>query len=696
MEDIEEDKNKSESNAVNINNEINNNINRRSLFQSTIAESNPIVLQLIEFGYNPIYSRRVFHYLHPEDLEEALNYMSVENNIIQHRFVQNNRNVSDELCYICSEKKENHLKELNISDFEDNINRNQNNNNNNVNHINDISNNNIEVTINNDDNHNINENINIDIKKSINSSINKSRNKETELKKNSSITELKSNSSSSFKKSEVEELFNDKTKNIKFDNKANITKSIKINDIKPEKKEECQICNEEFIVNENNKVKNCGHSFCESCWFDFLSVKINENKLPSIKCLDYQCQEKLDDEFIINLLKLDYNLIRKYKKYKLELEIINDPNKKMCPYPNCDSYLELTQIRNKDVTCLNNHTYCFICLKKPHGKLPCCSDVDADIREYAKNNFVKKCPKCSIITEKNNGCNHITCSKCGYQWCWLCNEKYSQNHFKEGKCKGFQFFQPKNDYEIKLVMEGKINSNELSNSQRQFDMGQFENDDDDFEFPHRHFHRRRFDDFVIDIRRARRIRHENEEEVDERMYNDIGKIKKILLFIHYLFFGHNSQIIKVFKINNNSKWGNIIGVFTYLLFGIAFFFQMIYINIIMLFPILLIEGFKKLIIGNLKKYIENFILVSSCLLLGVFFISYGYWMEKIRGFLSGYLKDFSIFLTFISCSLMSFIIVLPQRICLNIILVLVFLIKDHNFRELDYAINEFFGVRFIT
>ena len=185
MEDIEEDKNKSESNVVNINNEINNNINRRSLFQSTIAESNPIVLQLIEFGYNPIYSRRVFHYLHPEDLEEALNYMSVENNIIQHRFVQNNRNASDELCYICSEKKENHLKELNISDFEDNINRNQNNNNNNVNHINDISNNNIEVTINNDDNQNTNENINIDIKKSINSSINKSRNKETKLKKNS-------------------------------------------------------------------------------------------------------------------------------------------------------------------------------------------------------------------------------------------------------------------------------------------------------------------------------------------------------------------------------------------------------------------------------------------------------------------------------------------------------------------------------
>ena len=62
---------------------------------------------------------------------------------------------------------------------------------------------------------------------------------------------------------------------------------------------------------------------------------------------------------------------------------------------------------------------------------------------------MKKCPKCSIITEKNNGCNHITCTKCGYQWCWLCNEEYKENHFNEGKCKGFQFYQPKNVYEIK-------------------------------------------------------------------------------------------------------------------------------------------------------------------------------------------------------------------------------------------------------
>ena len=82
------------------------NQNKRSIFASTIAETNPIVMQLKELGYSNIYSRRVFHYLHPEDLEEALNYMSTENGIIQHRFIKDKRNTQI-LCviYVVNQKK---------------------------------------------------------------------------------------------------------------------------------------------------------------------------------------------------------------------------------------------------------------------------------------------------------------------------------------------------------------------------------------------------------------------------------------------------------------------------------------------------------------------------------------------------------------------------------------------------------------
>ena len=95
------------------------------------------------------------------------------------------------------------------------------------------------------------------------------------------------------------------------------------------------------------------------------------------------------------------------------------------------------------------------------------------MEEYKKNNYVKKCPNCTIIIEKNTGYNHITCAKCGYQWCQICNKEYKSDHYLSGNCQGFQYFQPKNDNDIKLVIEGKLNPEQLFDSQRQMNINEF-------------------------------------------------------------------------------------------------------------------------------------------------------------------------------------------------------------------------------
>ena len=95
-------------------------------------------------------------------------------------------------------------------------------------------------------------------------------------------------------------------------------------------------------------------------------------------------------------------------------------------------------------------------MKEAHGKTPCIKDSNNSINEFANNILVKKCPKCSIITEKKEGCNHITCTKCNYQWCWLYNGEYEPNHFDKGKCKGLTFFNPKNENEIKKALEDNL------------------------------------------------------------------------------------------------------------------------------------------------------------------------------------------------------------------------------------------------
>ena len=76
---------------------------------SNNTEINPIISQLKELGYNDIYSRRVFHYFHPIDLNEALNYMSIESGVVQHQFIYG-RNKSNNLCYICNNSEKKYLK----------------------------------------------------------------------------------------------------------------------------------------------------------------------------------------------------------------------------------------------------------------------------------------------------------------------------------------------------------------------------------------------------------------------------------------------------------------------------------------------------------------------------------------------------------------------------------------------------------
>ena len=569
---------------------------------------NPIITQLIEFGVNPTYSKRVFHFYHPTNIDDALDYLTYENGIIQHNFIQDRNNFENDLCYLCGEARNIHIN-------------------------NNLSNN-------------------------------------------------------------IHRSFNEESLSNSFPNKRGINNSFSNISVKSESKNsensisfqpeiECPICSESFLPDKNNTLKACGHRFCNGCWNDFLSIKIQENQLTSIKCLDYKCQEKPDDNFIINLLNSNNNLIEKYKRFKFNLEIINDPNKKMCPFPNCDSYLELKDENYKIVKCLNNHIYCFFCLNKPHGKEPCNFQLKDSLLEYAKNNLIKKCPKCNIVIQKNKGCNHITCSNCNYQWCWLCNEKYTFDHFDKGKCKGYQNFQPKDEHDIKLALEGKI---KLRDSQIQDELDFTENEQNENNFDI-------FREFSFDNNPNNSNRSENNENYyrQNNSSNNVSNLKKTIIcecccdydsrcynifensivFIFYIFVGHIFISEKLYF----KSWKNYFVSASILLFEFPFFILQVYINIIMIFPYFIKEGFDFLnyYIDDLDKLHEIILFAYYPLLilfLGTFleavyimcsFFRYNSKKVKILSLI------FGIFLSFI---------ILPLHIIINPILLMYIFIKN--------------------
>lgn len=161
------------------------------------------------------------------------------------------------------------------------------------------------------------------------------------------------------------------------------------------------------------------------------------------------CTYSLSDENIKRLLMNNLELYEKYHKFKNNKLILNDADKKFCPEVNCLGFLEKTSEENF-ISCQFGHEYCYNCLSKWHNNKRCEEIIDEDFEKWKKGKYIKQCPNCQFWTEKNEGCNHMTCKACNYDWCWYCTRQCRADHYTRwGTCYGLQFGKLK----IKLIYD---------------------------------------------------------------------------------------------------------------------------------------------------------------------------------------------------------------------------------------------------
>ena len=200
---------------------------------------------------------------------------------------------------------------------------------------------------------------------------------------------------------------------------------------------------------ENYKIE-CEHKFCKECWINYIEEKIKSNE--EILCMEKTCLKKINDERIRYFIKDNDILLKKYENYDLKRKVYNNSNMKFCPFPDCNGIgiiKNLTAPNNKFIKCSNGHEFCFVCLKKWHKGKKCKEEVlDKNLKKLKNEINSKRCPNCGIFLIKYKGCNHITCSNCKYEFCWICKSKYSDDHFKTSGC--FQYKQWK-ICEIKII-----------------------------------------------------------------------------------------------------------------------------------------------------------------------------------------------------------------------------------------------------
>lgn len=214
----------------------------------------------------------------------------------------------------------------------------------------------------------------------------------------------------------------------------------------------CDICCNDDEDDMQTIALLCGHRFCTECYARYLEVKVCvENESRNVQCAAAKCAVIIDQDTV--------KLLCKPQVYDRYVELLNrtyvddNPSLRWCPAPNCEYVADCPSVPQSSlhrivptVVCVCGMRFCHGCGMPDHQPCICaiaklwlqkCAD-DSETANWISAN-TKECHKCKSTIEKNGGCNHMTCKKCKYEFCWVClgpwaehgNAWYNCNRFDE-------------------------------------------------------------------------------------------------------------------------------------------------------------------------------------------------------------------------------------------------------------------------
>ncbi|KAF5341182.1 hypothetical protein D9611_006080 [Ephemerocybe angulata] len=186
----------------------------------------------------------------------------------------------------------------------------------------------------------------------------------------------------------------------------------------------CPICYDTPTLPE---VLSCGHSSCEPCLRHYLTSAGPSSAFPLV-CMggDATCTTPIPIPVIQrHLAKQRFDqLVDTVFTSHIQTNVRRF---KYCTTPDCTRIYQCdTGVQfHQCPSCFSK--ICSLCNEEAHEGMTCeerriQSDPAEQERlnnEWATTNNVKRCPSCSVMTEKTYGCNHMTC-RCGEHWCWIC------------------------------------------------------------------------------------------------------------------------------------------------------------------------------------------------------------------------------------------------------------------------------------
>jgi hypothetical protein len=195
--------------------------------------------------------------------------------------------------------------------------------------------------------------------------------------------------------------------------------------------QECPICGE---AGDMFRLA-CEHQTCRDCLQHMLANAVQEHSTRSLRCSDPDCRQSFSPADIAQMTD-DQALLNNISDLFFQEFAAQDPHIRHCPTADCP-YMYSYEGNPDQVTCPTCHqSYCsncrvnhpvgVACDQAEHQNHGVAADHAAEeaATEQLIHNTTKSCPRCHAAIEKNEGCNHMTCSNCGYEFCWLCSIRW--------------------------------------------------------------------------------------------------------------------------------------------------------------------------------------------------------------------------------------------------------------------------------
>ncbi|KAM4867828.1 E3 ubiquitin-protein ligase RNF144A isoform 1-T1 [Thomomys bottae] len=214
----------------------------------------------------------------------------------------------------------------------------------------------------------------------------------------------------------------------------------------------CKLCLGEYPVEQMTTIAQCQCIFCTLCLKQYVELLIKEGLETAISCPDAACpkQGHLQESEIECMVAAE--IMQRYKKLQFEREVLFDPCRTWCPVSTCQAVCQLQDLglqTPQRVQCKACSTeFCSLCKANWHPSQGCSENLPINFLPGETSSAfkmeepdapIKRCPKCKVYIERDEGCAQMMCKNCKHAFCWYCLESLDDDflliHYDKGPCR---------------------------------------------------------------------------------------------------------------------------------------------------------------------------------------------------------------------------------------------------------------------